>query len=235
MLTLGKHRFSSADLLIMAIVNRTPDSFYDRGATFAADAAMQRVHDVVAAGAQIVDIGGVKAAPGAEVDAAEEIARTAQFVADVRAAYPELIISVDTWRHEVGRAAELVDGLTDDGALPGDRADVVEGRDEDRTRAGRVGQCGSRRVVVGVADDLDRDDVAAERRHPVALLPRRRARDVDPPAHPERAAGVRQPLPVVARAGAHDPGRALEARVTGDHSQTLAVSRRFPVEVTGSA
>jgi dihydropteroate synthase len=104
-LALGKHQFSRTDLLIMAIVNRTPDSFYDRGATFGVDAAMLRVHEVVAAGAEIVDIGGVKAAPGAEVDAAEEIARTATFIAQVRTAYPDLIISVDTWRHEVGRAA----------------------------------------------------------------------------------------------------------------------------------
>ena len=68
-------------LLIMAIVNRTPDSFYDRGATYAFDAALERVREVVAAGAEIVDIGGVKAAPGDEVDAAEEIARTVGFVA----------------------------------------------------------------------------------------------------------------------------------------------------------
>ena len=88
----------------MAIVNRTPDSFYDRGATFAFDAAMQRVHDVVRDGADIVDIGGVKAAPGDEVDVAEEIERTRDFVAAVRTAYPDLPISVDTWRHEVGAA-----------------------------------------------------------------------------------------------------------------------------------
>ena len=87
----------------MAIVNRTPDSFYDRGATYAFDAAIERVHDVVAHGADIVDIGGVKAAPGAGVDVAEELARTVPFVAAVRALYPDLIISVDTWRHEVGR------------------------------------------------------------------------------------------------------------------------------------
>jgi dihydropteroate synthase len=91
-------------LQIMAIVNRTPDSFYDRGATFAFDAALQRVHDVVRDGADIIDIGGVKAAPGTEVDVAEEIDRTRDFVADVRAAYPDLPISVDTWRHEVGAA-----------------------------------------------------------------------------------------------------------------------------------
>jgi dihydropteroate synthase len=104
MLKLGPHRFHDGALLIMAIVNRTPDSFYDRGATFAFDAALDRVDEVVAQGAEIVDIGGVKAAPGAEVDAAEEIRRTVDFVAEVRGRHPGLIISVDTWRHEVGRA-----------------------------------------------------------------------------------------------------------------------------------
>ena len=105
MLELAGRRFDESALLIMAIVNRTPDSFYDRGATFAFDKALDRVAEVVADGAEIVDIGGVKAAPGDEVDAQEEIRRTVDFVARVRAEFPELIISVDTWRHEVGRAA----------------------------------------------------------------------------------------------------------------------------------
>ena len=87
----------------MAIVNRTPDSFFDRGATFAEDAALERVDEVVDAGADVVDIGGVKAAPGDEVDVTEEVRRTAGFVARVRARYPDVVISVDTWRAEVGR------------------------------------------------------------------------------------------------------------------------------------
>ncbi|HEX9539677.1 MAG TPA: dihydropteroate synthase [Streptosporangiaceae bacterium] len=87
----------------MAIVNRTPDSFYDRGATWHEAAAMERVHAVVTEGADIVDIGGVAAAPGAQVDIAEEIRRTVPFVAAVRDAYPDLVISADTWRHEVAR------------------------------------------------------------------------------------------------------------------------------------
>ncbi|HEX2903337.1 MAG TPA: dihydropteroate synthase [Jatrophihabitans sp.] len=103
MLRLGHSNFNSDALLIMAIVNRTPDSFYDRGATYGFEVALERVRSVVAAGAEIVDIGGVKAAPGDEVDVSEEIRRTVDFVARVRAEFPELIISVDTWRHEVGR------------------------------------------------------------------------------------------------------------------------------------
>lgn len=103
MLELAGRGFDSDALLIMAIVNRTPDSFYDRGATYSFGKALERVAEVIAAGAEIVDIGGVKAAPGEEVDAAEEIRRTVDFVARVRAEFPDVIISVDTWRHEVAR------------------------------------------------------------------------------------------------------------------------------------
>jgi dihydropteroate synthase len=102
-LKLRRRRFARTDLLVMAIVNRTRDSFYDQGATWEEERAFERVEQVVAEGADIVDIGGVKAGPGEEVDAAEEIRRTAGFVARVRDAFPDLVISVDTWRAEVGR------------------------------------------------------------------------------------------------------------------------------------
>jgi dihydropteroate synthase len=97
--------FPPARLLVMAIVNRTPDSFYRPGSTWDDAAAMDRVHAVVAEGADILDIGGVPAKPGTEVSVTEEIRRTVPFIEAVRAAYPDLVISVDTWRHEVGRAA----------------------------------------------------------------------------------------------------------------------------------
>ena len=103
MLTLGHRSFDDTALLVMAIVNRTRDSFYDRGATYAEDKAMERVRAVVAAGADLVDIGGVKAGPGEIVDPVEEIRRTVPFVAAVHAEFPDLVISVDTWRAEVGR------------------------------------------------------------------------------------------------------------------------------------
>lgn len=104
-LRLGRREFPAGQLAVMAIVNRTPDSFYRPGLTWDPAAALERVHEVVAEGADIVDIGGVPARPGDEVDAKEEIRRTIPFIAAVREAYPELIISVDTWRHEVGREA----------------------------------------------------------------------------------------------------------------------------------
>ena len=104
MLRLGRHDFGDDDALMMAIVNRTPDSFFDKGATWTEDAALERVRLVASQGAEIVDIGGIKAAPGAEIDAAEEKARVVDFVARVREEFPALVISVDTWRAEVGDA-----------------------------------------------------------------------------------------------------------------------------------
>ncbi len=104
MLTFGPRQFDDDELLVMAIINRTPDSFYDKGATYAHDAALDRVDQVVAEGAQIVDIGGVKAGPGQEVDADEEKRRVVAFVAEVAGKYPEVVISVDTWRADVAEA-----------------------------------------------------------------------------------------------------------------------------------
>ncbi|WP_083845411.1 dihydropteroate synthase [Pseudonocardia dioxanivorans] len=99
----------------MAIVNRTPDSFYDRGATFSDHAAMAAVERAVGEGADVIDIGGVKAGPGPVVDVAEETRRVVPFVAAVRARHPDVVISVDTWRGEVGRlaVAEGADLLND--------------------------------------------------------------------------------------------------------------------------
>lgn len=101
---LGRAVFDSDARLVMAIVNRTPDSFYDKGATWDDAAAKDRVRLVVDQDADIVDIGGIKAAPGVEIDAEEEKRRVVDFVAWVRGTFPDLIISVDTWRAEVGRA-----------------------------------------------------------------------------------------------------------------------------------
>lgn len=91
--------------LVMAIVNRTPDSFFDRGATFEPSRAIDAVARAIDEGADIVDIGGVKAGTGDEVTVAEEISRTVPFIATVRERFPEVAISIDTWRAEVGDAA----------------------------------------------------------------------------------------------------------------------------------
>ena len=105
MLRLGALDVPDGAFVVMAIVNRTPDSFFDRGATFGLSAAVERVDRAVAEGADMVDIGGVKAGPGDEVDAAEEIRRTVDLIAAIRATHPALPISIDTWRASVAREA----------------------------------------------------------------------------------------------------------------------------------
>ena len=63
-LRLGTRTFAPTDVALMAIINRTPDSFFDRGATFGEAEALDAADRAVAEGAEILDIGGVKAAPG---------------------------------------------------------------------------------------------------------------------------------------------------------------------------
>ncbi|MEU4326831.1 dihydropteroate synthase [Nonomuraea dietziae] len=101
-LRLRGREFGPGEYAVMAVVNRTPDSFFDRGRTYGFGAALEAVAQAVEGGADIVDIGGVKAGPGETVDAHEEIRRVADLVSAVRERHPELIISVDTWRAEVG-------------------------------------------------------------------------------------------------------------------------------------
>jgi dihydropteroate synthase len=89
----------------MAVVNRTPDSFFDQGAYLDDAAGMAAVDRAVAEGAALVDLGGVRAGPGEEVSEDEEVRRVVPFVAAIRRRHPTLAISVDTWRAGVGRAA----------------------------------------------------------------------------------------------------------------------------------
>jgi dihydropteroate synthase len=90
---------------VMGIVNRTPDSFYDRGATYAFDTALAHARRLVAEGADLVDVGGIKGGPGDEVTVAAELDRVVPFVEALRAAEPDVLISVDTFRAPVADAA----------------------------------------------------------------------------------------------------------------------------------
>lgn len=88
----------------MGVLNRTPDSFYDRGSYFGFDDFLDRAEQLVAEGADLLDVGGVKAGPGPEVSTAEELERVIPAVEALRARF-EVPISVDTWRAEVAREA----------------------------------------------------------------------------------------------------------------------------------
>ncbi|WP_176980828.1 dihydropteroate synthase [Paramicrobacterium humi] len=103
--TIGAREFDfSRQVAVMAVVNRTPDSFYDRGATFALDRAVDACLDAVVAGADWVDIGGAPFAPGPPIPADEEAERVVPVVAAVRAA-SDVVISVDTFQAGVARRA----------------------------------------------------------------------------------------------------------------------------------
>ena len=104
-LRIGSLDLGPDDQVVMAVVNRTPDSFFDQGAYLDDVAAMAAVDRAVAEGAALVDLGGVRAGPGEEVSEDEEVRRVVPFVAAVRRRHPTLAISVDTWRSGVGRAA----------------------------------------------------------------------------------------------------------------------------------
>lgn len=90
--------------LVMAILNRTPDSFFDRGSFFAMDAFLRRADQVVGEGADILDVGGVKAGPGPEVGEQEELDRVLPAVEALGQRF-DLPVSVDTWRAPVAAAA----------------------------------------------------------------------------------------------------------------------------------
>lgn len=104
-LQLGGRTFDlSREVVVMAIVNRTPDSFYDAGRTFRMDAAVQHALRQVEHGADLLDVGGVKGGPGEDVPVAEELRRVVPFIEAVRAR-SDVPLSVDTFRPEVAEAA----------------------------------------------------------------------------------------------------------------------------------
>jgi len=101
--TFGRRTFDfSREVAVMAVINRTPDSFYDRGATFALDTALAAGDRALAEGADWLDVGGVKAGPGPEVDEAEELDRVLPVVEALRER-TDAVISVDTFRSGVAR------------------------------------------------------------------------------------------------------------------------------------
>jgi dihydropteroate synthase len=89
--------------LVMGILNRTPDSFFAPAATYDLDELLRRADQLVADGADLLDVGGVKAGPGAEVGADEELERVVPVIVALRHRF-DLPLSVDTWRSVVAEA-----------------------------------------------------------------------------------------------------------------------------------
>ncbi len=91
--------------LVMAILNVTPDSFSEDGKNFALEHAITEVKSMIAAGVDIVDIGGESTRPGADpVDIATELERVIPVITKIRE-FSDITISIDTWKSEVAEAA----------------------------------------------------------------------------------------------------------------------------------
>jgi dihydropteroate synthase len=105
-LVLRGRRFDAAHPAVMAIVNRTPDSFFSGNRHADLDGAKRALEEALELGADLVDIGGVRAGQeGDPVDAEEEIRRVVPFLEWARETHPDVVLSLDTWRSEVARAA----------------------------------------------------------------------------------------------------------------------------------
>jgi dihydropteroate synthase len=104
-LALGPHRFDIRHrALVMGILNRTPDSFFDQGTYYDFDAFLAKAEQLVAEGADLLDVGGVKAGPGPEVSEPEELERVVPAIEALRRRF-DVPLSVDTWRASVLREA----------------------------------------------------------------------------------------------------------------------------------
>jgi len=102
-LSVGTRTYDIAErALLMGILNRTPDSFYDQGATFELDALIRRAEELVSAGADLLDVGGVKAGPGPEVTEQEELDRVVPAITALCQRF-DVPVSVDTWRASVAK------------------------------------------------------------------------------------------------------------------------------------
>ena len=103
-LSIGATTFDvTARALVMGILNRTKDSFYAPAATYEMQAFFERAEQLVNDGADLLDVGGVKAGPGPEVGESEELDRVVPAVAELRKRF-DVPISIDTWRASVADA-----------------------------------------------------------------------------------------------------------------------------------
>lgn len=105
-LQFGNRKLSLEQPLIMGILNVTEDSFFDGGQYLTEDAVLNRVGKMLDEGADIIDLGAMSTRPGAaELPEEEELGKIAKAVRQIVSHYPEAVISVDTWRASVARAA----------------------------------------------------------------------------------------------------------------------------------
>ena len=104
-LNCGDKDINLSHKIVMAILNLTPDSFFDGGANNTETAWLQKVERSISEGAGIIDIGAISTRPGAEeVSQNEELERLIPAIKSIINHFPECVISVDTYRSAVARA-----------------------------------------------------------------------------------------------------------------------------------
>lgn len=92
--------------LVMGILNITPDSFYDGGQHDNLDRAIIKAGELLANGADIIDVGAYSSRPGAPlISVEEELGRAIPVIEQLHKSYPEAVLSIDTFRAEVAEAA----------------------------------------------------------------------------------------------------------------------------------
>lgn len=203
--------------LVMGILNRTTDSFFDRGAHFELDDLVARADELVVAGADLLDVGGVKAGPGTEVTEAEELDRVVPAIAALRARF-DVSLSCDTWRASVAAAA------FEAGAVLGN--DISGFADPDylavAARAGASVVATHIRLAPRVADPAPvYDDVVAE---VAAFLQERAAR--------AEAAGIR-PQRIVLDAGL-DLGKSWQQSLLLLRASSVLADLGYPLLLSAS-
>jgi dihydropteroate synthase len=217
-LRLGERSYDvSQRALVMGILNRTPDSFFDKGLTYDIDALCRRAERLVADGADILDVGGVKAGPGPEVTEGEELDRVVGAIAILAGRF-DVPVSVDTWRASVAKesyAAGAVLGNDISGFADPEYLDVS-------AAAGASVVATHIRLAPRVADpDPVYDDLIGEVR---AFLDDRAGRAV--------AAGI-EPSRVVVDAGL-DLGKTAEQSLTLLRASESLASLGYPLLLSAS-
>ena len=127
-LKIGEHFFSWDRPLVMGILNLTPDSFYDGGSHNNTDDVLRHCEKMLTDGADIIDIGAFSSRPGSEIiSVEEENSRLIPYLIEIRKRFPEVIVSIDTFRKDVAKNAlengadiinDISGGIFDDEMLP---------------------------------------------------------------------------------------------------------------------
>ena len=151
----------------MGVLNATPDSFSDGGQLATTAVAVNRARELIEAGADLLDLGGESTRPGANaVSADEELLRVLPLLSALRKTWPDLPISIDTYK------ADVADAAIESGAdIVNDVWGLMHGMTADeRTRWKQVADCEAVAPAQIVSSSSAMATVVAQRKCPVILM-----------------------------------------------------------------